>query len=142
VRSSVCENNRPFESARTVARPDIRMLNAARAPPQPVAHHENYFRESPAPATCPTTMEAGFAIIAWDVLIIGEELMPCYAPVISPEGDVVHASNHLWCVLCQRWVHYRGTVNHSTRHVRTHAEQRDEIQQMIKTKIETPHHFQ
>jgi hypothetical protein len=57
-----------------------------------VAHHENYFRESPAPDTCPTTKEAGFAIIPWDVLIIDEEPMPCYAPVISPEGDVVHVS--------------------------------------------------
>jgi hypothetical protein len=40
-------------------------------------------------------MEVGFAIMAWDVLIIGEDPMPCYAPVISPEGDLVHASNHL-----------------------------------------------
>jgi hypothetical protein len=79
VSSSVCENDRPAESARTVARPDIRMLNAAAAHPQPVAHHENYFRESPAPDTCPTTMEAGFAIVAWDVLIIDEEPMPCHA---------------------------------------------------------------
>jgi hypothetical protein len=30
VSSSVCENNRPFESARTVPRPDMRMPNAAR----------------------------------------------------------------------------------------------------------------
>jgi hypothetical protein len=37
-------------------------------------------------------MEAGFAIGAWDVLVIDEEPMPCYAPVMSPEGDVVHAS--------------------------------------------------
>jgi hypothetical protein len=120
------------------------MLNAARADPQPVADHENYFRESPVPDTCPTTMEAGSAIIAWDVLIIEEAPMPCYAPVISPEGDVVHASTHLGCVLCQRWLHYGGTINHDTQHVRTHAAQREEIQQMIKikTKIETPHHFQ
>jgi hypothetical protein len=53
VRSSVCENNRRFESALTVTRPDMRMLNAARGHPQPVAHHENYCRESPAPDTCP-----------------------------------------------------------------------------------------
>jgi hypothetical protein len=37
-------------------------------------------------------MEASFAIVAWDVLIMDQELIPCYAPVISPEGDVVHAS--------------------------------------------------
>jgi hypothetical protein len=37
-------------------------------------------------------MEASFAILAWDVLIIDEELMPCCSPVISPEGDVVHES--------------------------------------------------
>jgi hypothetical protein len=77
VSSSVCDNNRPFDSARTVTRPDIRMRNAAHTPPQPVAHHENYFRESPAPDTCPTTMEAGFARMVWDVLIIDEEPMPC-----------------------------------------------------------------
>jgi hypothetical protein len=45
VSSSVCENNRPFESARTVSRPDMRMRNAARAHPHPVVPHENYFRE-------------------------------------------------------------------------------------------------
>jgi hypothetical protein len=49
------------------------------------------------------------------------------------KGDVVHASNHLWCVLCQRWVHYGRTINHYTRHVRTHAEQREEIQQLSDT---------
>jgi hypothetical protein len=38
-------------------------------------------------------MEASFAIVAWGVLIIDQELMPCYAPVKSPEGDVVHASD-------------------------------------------------
>jgi hypothetical protein len=75
-------------------------------------------------------MEAGFAIIAWEVLVIDEEPMPWYAPVISPEGDIVHASNHLWCVLCQRWVHYGGTINHYTQRVRTHAEPREEIQQL------------
>jgi hypothetical protein len=37
-------------------------------------------------------MEASFTIVAWDVLIMDQELMPCSAPVISPEGDVVHAS--------------------------------------------------
>jgi hypothetical protein len=31
VSSSICENNRPFESARTVGRPDMRMVNAARS---------------------------------------------------------------------------------------------------------------
>jgi hypothetical protein len=87
VISSVCENNRPFESARTVSRPDMRMLNVARGHPQPVAHHENYFRESPAPDTW-STKEAGFPIISRGVMIIDEEPMPCYDPVISPEGDV------------------------------------------------------
>jgi hypothetical protein len=76
------------------------------------------------------TMEAGFAILAWNVLIIDDEPIPCYAPVISPEGDVVQASNHLWCVLFQRWVHSSGTINHHTRHVRIHAEQREEIKQL------------
>jgi hypothetical protein len=77
-------------------------------------------------------MEARFAIIAWDVLIIDEEPMPCHAPVISPDGDIVLASNHLWCVLCQSLVHYGGTINHytRTRHVRTDAELGEEIQQL------------
>jgi hypothetical protein len=37
-------------------------------------------------------MEASFAIVAWVVVIMDQQLMPCYAPVISPEGDLVHAS--------------------------------------------------
>jgi hypothetical protein len=69
------------------------MVNAARAHPQPVAHHKNYFRESPAPDTCPTMMEAHFAIVMWDFLIINEEPMSCYVAVIWLESDVVHASD-------------------------------------------------
>jgi hypothetical protein len=45
-------------------------------------------------------MEPSFAIVAWDVLIIDQELMTCSAPVMSPEDDVVHAS-HLSMLMIQ-----------------------------------------
>jgi hypothetical protein len=61
----------------------------------------------------PLTTAEGFEIIGWDSLIVDGELTPCHAPVISHEGRVVHALNHLWCFFCRKWVRYGGTIGHA-----------------------------
>jgi hypothetical protein len=90
VSSSVCENNRPFESARTVTRPDMRMRNAAPSS-SACRPSRKLFPRVPRAGNLPHDNGGWFRDIAWDVLIIDEEPMPWYAPVISPEGNVVHA---------------------------------------------------